>query len=168
LNSILLGFFSYFTAQLLSSFQHLFVTGDPELRVWSVLVGSPNLPFGEIVFATLLAIAIGFVATAIIQKKLVIRVAKYFNATTKFGDENLFSAFLNSPDVQEVYVRLQDKDIVYHGVVHAFSETQEISEILLADVAVYKSTTSELMYEVKQLYLSLPKQNVQIELPRKS
>lgn len=166
LNAILLGFFSYLTAQLFSSFQHLFVTGEAELRVWSVLVGSTSLPFGEIVFASILSVGIGFVATAIIQKKYIIRFARHIHASTKFGDENAFSYFLNSPEIVDVYVRDKDKNLTYHGVVRSFSETNSISEIVLGDVAVYSSDDSTLLYTLDGIYLSMPKDKVTIELPK--
>lgn len=166
LNSILFGFFSYLTLQLMNSFEFLFCDKPSELQVWSVLVGSPNLPFGEIVIASILGIGIGLLATAMIQKKIIIRIARFLKVSTKFGDENLFSYFLNAPDVEEVYVRDQEKDITYHGIVHSFSETSNISEIVLGDVAVYRSTDSILLYKVSRIYLSMPKDKVKIELPK--
>jgi len=58
--------------------------------------------------------------------------------------------------------------LTYHGVVAAFSETDEIKEIVLNDVTVYQYDTSDKLYDIERIYLSKPKDSLIIESPFKT
>jgi hypothetical protein len=49
------------------------------------------------------------------------------------------------------------------GYVVSFSETDEFKEIVLSNVSVYSYDQSELLYEISEIYLSLPKDDIIIE-----
>lgn len=56
--------------------------------------------------------------------------------------------------------------MTYHGWVKSFSENDNVSEIRLADVAVYNYSDSEFLYEVDEIYLSLNKHEIIIEIAK--
>jgi len=52
---------------------------------------------------------------------------------------------------------------MYDGWVKAFSDGSENAELLLGDVIVYQNSTRECLYEVEAIYLSLERDNIEIE-----
>lgn len=167
LYSILFGIFSYLTLQLIINGINFFrINKLPELTIWSSLNDASFIPYKEVVFASIISIVLAFIATMIENRKVINRVARLLRISSKFGDENLFSMFLNSKDVEFVYLRDIKNQLTYHGWVKSFSENDNISEIRLCDVAVYNYSDSEFLYEVEEIYLSLNKQEVIIELAK--
>ncbi len=74
--------------------------------------------------------------------------------TLKYGDENLYSYYLNLKEVEWVWVRDPINDLTYQGKVSQFSENKSIQELVLSDVSVYSYLNSKLQYEVPSLYLT--------------
>lgn len=108
---------------------------------------------------------IGFIYAGLDNYKIINRIGKFLKLTTKYGDENLYSYFLNANNVNEVYVRDIANNITYHDMVDSYSETNEFKEMVLRDVKVYDYATSNLMYELDKVYLSRPKDDIIIEVP---
>lgn len=160
-NSILFGGLSYLFAQLaFNSFRH----DNSFDNFWSNLP-SKEIPFEAAMKALIMSIFIGFVCAGLDNYKIVNRIGKFFRLTTKYGDENLYSYFLNAKNVNEVYFRDVPNNITFHGMINSYSETSEFKEIVLRDVKVYDYTTSEFMYELDKVYLSRPKDDIIIEVP---
>ncbi|HTJ53289.1 MAG TPA: hypothetical protein VL443_27730 [Cyclobacteriaceae bacterium] len=161
-NSILLGGLSYLLAQLVFG---VFKCSNDLANLWA------NLPTKDISYTVILKgtiaapfIALGF--TCIDYHKWVNKVGKAIGITNKYGDENLFTYFLNGKDVTEVYIRDIDANICYQGIVDSYSETDEIKEITLYDVKVYGYADGKLYYKVGNLYIAKPKDKLTIEVPR--
>jgi len=110
-------------------------------------------------------VLIGFIYAGLDNYKIINRIGKFLKLTTKYGDENLYSYFLNANNVNEVYVRDIANNITYHDMVDSYSETNEFKEMVLRDVKVYDYATSNLMYELDKVYLSRPKDDIIIEVP---
>ena len=108
----------------------------------------------EVIAALLVGICASIVTVAIINTKVVIRAANKTRISRKYGDENLFSYFLNSDAVQWVYVRDIDNNITYKGKVNSFSESENVQELVLDDVTIYDYDSSEERYSVPTVYLS--------------
>jgi hypothetical protein len=167
LYSILFGVFSYLILQLLINGLNLFECFYlPELTIWSNLSDASSIPYKETVLASIISIFIAFIVSMIENRKVINRLANFFGISGKYGDENLFSLFLNSKNVQYIYLRDIKNQLTYHGWVKSFSENDNISEILLSDVAVYNYSDSEFLYEVPEIYLSLNKQEIIIEIAK--
>ena len=111
---------------------------------------------------------VGLISTGIDHYKLINRFGKWIKLSNKYGDENLYSYFLNAKEVEEVYVRDVENKLTYHGFVNSFSETDEIKELVLLDVVVYDYETSQKLYSLDKIYLSKSKENLIIELPYKN
>lgn len=100
--------------------------------------------------------------------KVVNRFGKWLKLTNKYGDENLYSYFLNAKEVEEVYVRDIENGLTYHGLINSFSENDDIKELVLIDVVVYEYESSKKLYELDKIYLSKSKESLIIELPYKN
>ncbi len=160
-NSILFGGVSYLTAQLI--FNICRYDSDFE-NFWSNLP-SKEIPFEAVIKAIIASIFIGFICAGLDNFKIINKIGKFLKLTTKYGDENLYSYFLNADNVNEIYFRDISNNITYHGIINSYSETSEFKEIVLRDVKVYDYTTSDLMYELDKVYLSRPKDQIIIEVP---
>src|SRR4029077_5368445 len=93
----------------------------------------------------------------------------WLKISNKFGDINLYSHFLNSPNINTVYFRDLKSNLTYHGLVESFSETDEIKEIVLRNVTVYYNEeqingNAIVLYQLNAVYLSRPKDEVLIEI----
>lgn len=165
LYSILFGIVSYLTLQLIIDGFNIFKKNKfPELTIWSNLSDASSIPYKEVISASIFSIILAFLATLIENRKVVNRIAGFLGISGKFGDENLFSMFLNSKGVEYIYLRDIKNQLTYHGWVKSFSENDNISEIRLCNVAVYNYSDSKFLYEVREVYLSLNKQEIIIEL----
>lgn len=165
LYSIMFGIVSYLILQLIINGINVTIRDKlPELTIWSNLSDASSIPYKEVGFASIISIILAFAASMIENRKVINRVAGFLGISGKFGDENLFSMFLNSKNVQYIYLRDIKNQLTYHGWVKSFSENENISEIRLCDVAVYNYSDSDFLYEVGEVYLSLNKQEIIIEL----
>jgi hypothetical protein len=160
-NSILFGCASYLLAQLISS---TLFSSNALSALWQ------NLPAKEIPYKVILegivsAPFIGLGFTLLDYQRVINKIGRFLRVSNKYGDLNLYTHFLNSPDVKEIYVRDIQSNITYHGKLHSYSETDDVKEILLYDVDIYEYETNTLCYSVKSVYLTKPKDSMIIEVP---
>lgn len=160
INSILLGGLSYLLSDLI-----FYIFYDDDIQNFWLTFTSNNIPFWEIIRATGVSIFVGFLAAWIENKKLISRFARKFKIADKYGEENLYSYFLNDKTVTEVYVRDIVNNLSFHGEVDSFSENEQISEISLRYVKVYRYDDSAFLYEMPKVFLSRPKNAIFIEVP---
>ena len=170
--SFIFGVACYLSLQLVSVLlgttdRHLpFLSSNPTLSIWSTLLDQSSKPqWGEIAWATLIAPFIAGLAALAVNKKAVNKISQKLGISGKYGDENLFSYYLNSPDVAWVYVRDIPNDLSYRGLVRSFSETKEIQELVLTDVTVFNYNESDELYKVDSIYLTKPIGAFIIEAP---
>jgi hypothetical protein len=164
-NSILFGGLSYLLAQL---FYNVFTcNGNSDLNSFWANLPTKAISPSVIIKGTIASPFIALLFTCMDYYKWINKLGKLLGITNKYGDENLFTFFLNSKDVVEVYIRDIDANICYQGIVDSFSETDEIKEITLYDVKVYGYDDGKLYYEVENLYLAKPKDKLTIEVPKK-
>lgn len=163
-NAILFGAISYLIAGVL---YNICGTDESFKSFWDNLP-TKDIPYNVILKSSLISIFVGLASTGIDHYKLINRFGKLIKLTNKYGDENLYSYFLNAEEVDEVYVRDIENKLTYHGFVNSFSETDEIKELVLLDVVVYDYDTSTKLYALDKIYLSKSKENLIIELPYKN
>lgn len=157
-HSILFGGLSYLVVQFIS---HC-CADDSE--IWSG-ISTNEIPFKVIAWAFAASIGVGIACTALNHFKVINKIGKWLKITNKYGDESLFFFFLGAKEVTEVYIRDFDKNIMYHGLVSSYSESEKSCEILLRSVNVYELQTSVLLYELDMIYISQDKMHLQIEVP---
>jgi hypothetical protein len=166
--SILFGTFSYFSLQIIIDFINLFAFCKiSDLSLWNDLTNANKIPYGEIMLSTIISVILSYIVSLVENEKVISRIAKHFDVSNKYGDENLYSKFLNAKEVEYVYVRSIKNNLTYYGWVKSFSESDNLSEICLAEVSVYNYEDSEHLYDVSEIYLSFNKQEIIIELPNK-
>lgn len=172
--SIMFGMFSYLILQILNYFFVLLINicKDPNIDYYAIdtfanLSNGNAIPYLEVFWASLFCIFLGFVISKIDHKKTINNIARKWNVSNKYGDENLYSYFLNSPDTTWVYIRDIENSLTYFGNVEMFSETTEYKEIVLRDVTVFNYPDSEELYDIDRIYLSLPKDKLIIEQAKK-
>jgi len=164
LYSILFGIISYLILQVLINSINLIPSINIiELTIWSNLNDANQIPYREVIFASLSSIIVAFFTSMIENRKIIYRIANKLGISNKYGEENLYSRFLSSKSVEYIYLRDVRNKLTYLGWIKSFCETDLVSEIRLADVSVYEYDSSDFLYSVKEVYLSLNKQEIIIE-----
>jgi len=125
------------------------------LAIWRIARnGNSTVPSWEIVTAVFLSVPVSFIVAACVQHKVVTRIGNLMKVTSKYGDENLYSYFLNAKENDWIYVRDQENSLTYEGRIVACSENEHVHEIVLRDVTVYRYEDSARLYSVPTAYLS--------------
>lgn len=122
--------------------------------------------FPEIIAAAAIAIAGGVLSLYIENYKLFTRFVQKIGATKTYGDEDVWDFVFNSPSKAVNFVHFRDFEqrVTYAGFVETFSESEQLREIVLSEVAVYDFDGTE-MYRVPRLYLARERENIHIEFP---
>jgi hypothetical protein len=159
LYSLVLGILAYALLQALSLVFDLFVDDGFSSRwnwltIWDRAAKADAIvnPY-EVGWAAVLAFPVAFAASFSVNYKVFNKIASFLKISKKFGDENLFSYFMNGDGIDWVYIRDRAADLTYEGQVMSFAENTTCHEVVLANVKVYNYTTSELCYEVPFIYL---------------
>ncbi len=171
--AILLGFISYILHQLFLYVPALIKATTSEyytpgtISFWaSIFEKTVPISVKEVIITCLFSIVLGFVVTGFIEHKLLSAIAKKIRVSYKYGGENLYTHFLNSAEVQWVWMRDKSTGLTYEGYVETFSENEKIQEVTLSDVRVYYSEDSTQLYEISKIYLAGPPGQFTIEIPK--
>lgn len=163
LYSLILGMAAYVLLQLLVYlFDIIFCTILSYKLIWShlaiwanILVDKKNsLSSLEICQAVLLALPVALIASYTINYKFFNKIAQKIKVSYKYGDENLFSYYLNTKEIDWVTIRDTENNLTYEGRVISHSENDNIQEIVLSEVTVYRYTDSAELYSIPTIYLS--------------
>jgi hypothetical protein len=119
----------------------------------------------EIFISYVLSVPLGLLYGYIDLKKWPNKIFKYFKWTDRYGDDDVWSFYLNLPETDWIYVRERTTNLTYFGKIRAFSDSEVKREILLADVEVYKTDDWEKLYNLKSIFLELDEFNYSIESP---
>jgi hypothetical protein len=136
-----------------------------ELETESRKLIQPEI-FPEILAAVLIAIVGGVLSLYFETYKVFTRFVQAIQASKTYGDEDVWDFVFNSRSraVDFVHFRDFEQRVTYAGFVEIFSETGQLREIVLGDVAVYDFEGNE-MYRVPRLYLARARENIHIEFP---
>lgn len=122
----------------------------------------------EVVVASLIGVVLAVLASYVQRFKLINWFGRKIGATHRFGDEDVWEYFHNSPDTGSwLYVRDHQEELVYYGWLEAYSETGDDRELLLSDVEVYTNETDEPLDAVPFLYVSRAACDFTIQIPPK-
>jgi hypothetical protein len=134
------------------------------LQVWSVVGNaSPAVAFPEVFAATVMGVPVAFVSAFLVNHKVFHRLGNKIRVSRKYGDENLYTFYLNSKELDWVYVRDFERKLTYQGRIFSFSENDTCQEVVLSDVTVFGYEASEEYYSVPTLYLCRPRGSIVIE-----
>ena len=159
--SFILGVFCYAGLQIVAFLQELFPAAcqtmsslQLPLDTWNIIADSKSsVDLVEVFLATLLSVPVAFLSAYLVNHKIVNRLAKRCGVSKKFGDENLYSFYLNAQEIDWVYVRDIERKLTYQGRVFSFSENDAVQEIVLSEVTVYGYDDSDEYYSVPTIYL---------------
>ncbi|HEX6040467.1 DUF6338 family protein [Longimicrobium sp.] len=136
----------------------------PSITFFDVLTDEHSrISWGEIALSAVVAFLLGAVVSAVVNHHLLFRVAGSLRISRKFGDPDVWSYFLNSPDIRWVSVRDVANDTVYEGAVEAFSDTGSAPELLLRNVTVSRNSTDTKLYECDRVYLARDRSTLIVE-----
>ena len=115
------------------------------LDIWTSILSQDvqKLPIDELIFAILLSFPLSLLLSKAIQEKWLLSLAKKMSVTNKFGDDDLWTFFLNSKDVYWIFIRDQDNQLIYFGAVSYFSGPEKRRELVLSDVTVFLRVMDE-------------------------
>ncbi len=172
-HSVLLGSLSYFAYQGLAvlwgfvrswlpSYEYQYT----KLSFWSSLFDT-SIPVSlkEVALTCVVAVLVAYLVSAVVYHNLPFKVARKLGVSSKFGDEDLWAHFLNSKDVDWVWVRDHARNLVYEGWVQAFSVTTPVREIMLRQVKVYSNEDGEHLYDVPAMYVAGSPDEISLEIP---
>ena len=127
------------------------------LQVWSNAVSEkPKIPGWEVVIALVCSVPTALFASYLVNYKIFNKLAQKIRVSSKYGDENLYSYYLNAREIDWVYVRDISNNITYQGRVLSYSENDDIQELVLSEVTIFRYDDSTELYSVPTIYLSKP------------
>jgi hypothetical protein len=124
-----------------------------------------HLDFAEIGFVTAVAVGLGLSFSFAIAHKWPNDFAQWTRISRKFGDANVWSRTFNAKEAKWATVRDIERNLMFSGYVLAFSDVEEVAELLLTQVVVYNETTGKELYRADNIYLSRPKDCLTVEIP---
>jgi len=161
------GFFAYVVRQTWN-WMYAVLYCKPSYKLlyfWGAIAGkSTEISWSEILTTCVIAIPMGFIASWLIQYKALNRFANLIKVSSKYGEDNLFTHFLNLKEIIWVLVRDNKQGITYYGKVDYYSETDVMKEIVLSDVSVYRSEDWVHIRESPYIYLSFAPNDFIIEV----
>jgi len=111
INAILIGVFSYLILQgigniltFCSSLIHKTEFEGYELEMWKSLVNDKVIPYTEVLYTSIISVFLGAFISLIEQKKWINKFAQWIKISSKYGDENIYTYFLNSEQIDDIYV----------------------------------------------------------------
>ncbi len=159
--SFLLGVLTYIALQLSVWLIGLFpsrisflsqLTG--ELDIWNFASKREGtIDLIEVFAAVAFSPIIGIITTRLANDRRWFGL-KRATGSSKYGNENLFSNFLAAKNLGYVYIRDYELDLMYEGTVASFSENDDIQEIVLENVRIFRNHDSEHLETLPSLYIS--------------
>jgi len=127
-----------------------------ELDIWSFASERDGeIDLIEVFAAVAFSPGIGIITTRLANNRNWLGLKKA-TGSSKYGNENLFSNFLAAKNLGFVYIRDYELDLMYEGTVASFSENDDIQEIVLENVRVFRNHDSEHLESLPSLYISKP------------
>jgi hypothetical protein len=171
--SVLLGVASYLFDQVFLSLWGLlsllckYISTPPSLTFWTSLFDNKiPISINEVIVTCLCSIFLGFFVASIIRHQYLYKIAKKLKASDVYGEQELFTHFIRSKDVEWVWVRCKTTGLTYAGYIKNFAENGKLQEIELGDVTVYNSEDSDELYELSKIYLASTPGDFTIEVKK--
>lgn len=159
--AIFLGILSYLSLQIIQVIICFVenICGDSQpyksLQTFKSISTDENIPYFEVIPASILSIAIAYVLALMDTKNIVNRLGVYLKVTNKESDDTLYLSYLTKEEINVVYIRDPKNNITYFGKVFSFSEKEGVKEIVLEDVSLFTYDEGISLYEVNSVYLNI-------------
>lgn len=173
LHSFIYGLLSYAIFSLCASLFQLSVGDDGSVRIppanvtmFQALVNDKTpVNLREVGTVSLLAVVLGIILSFARNRFWFHDIARKFQITTRFGQQNVWSFALNANEVKWATVRDLKANLMFQGYIRAFSDIEDPAELLLTQVCVYNERTGELLYEADHMYLARSRAELTVEFP---
>ena len=120
----------------------------------------------SLLIAILIAVVLAFVIAALINSKSLFRLARALRVTRKFGDRDVWSYLMNSPNTHWLTIRDAAVGLYYVGQLEVFSDEEEVRELILYNTHVYDNETGNLLYNAERMYFSFTRDGIIVEVPQ--
>lgn len=125
-----------------------------------------QISWWEIGGASIFGVLVAFPAAYIYNNRFWNKIGQMLHVTKKFGDEDIWTLFLELPASAEwVFVRDYKEKLTYYGWLKAYSESEQERELIIMEATVYNDN-SEFLYETDALYLARKRDDLSIEIPK--
>lgn len=164
--SLILGLGAYLVYWLGLRSLGLFIrplAGRPVVFLDALADANTTINYSEVAWACLAAVVLGIAVVTFINRKFLTRAAGVIGVSNQIGELDVWGRSLNVSGGNWVTVRDHRNDVMYDGWVDSFSDDSRDAELLLRDVAVYKNSTGEHLYDVGAMYLSLERDSIAME-----
>lgn len=165
LMSLVFGILTYLSMQLFIAI-YQGITGIKELKtvnwkilsVWSLANGEQKISVNpiEVLFGGVLSIPLGLIAVYLSSKRTLHEYLLQKGISKKYGDDNAFirSIELMCLETKDCYIFVREDNVVIHGTVQLYNESDKTQEIGLSNATVYDADTSDIILKTNYLYLS--------------
>lgn len=165
LMSVVFGITTYLVMQAgLSAYQFLTGIQDTKsiqwhlLSVWTVANGEDKITINplEILYGGVLAVPFGLTAVFMSTKRTLHEYLLRKGISNKYGDDNVFirSAELMHQRCGECYVLLHEDNLLIHGRIYLYNESEKTQELGLLNVTVLHAESGKVLWMTNFLYLS--------------
>lgn len=150
----------------ISGFNFLFCTNFNNEVFNDILKAKPSMEPNDVIGATITSVFLAFIISFLYNYNFLNWFARLIKATKRYGDEDVWHYLHTNylKDIDWFVVRDLKNDLMYLGNITAYSETEKERELLIKNADVYRNSTSELMYEVQEVYICLAKNDITIEV----
>lgn len=132
-----------------------------------IISDQKQISVSEILCATIASFFLAFIIAYLYNFNILNKFGRWIRATKRYGDEDVWHYFNNisSPKLTEWFIiRNIRADLMYLGNISTYSESGKDRELLIKNADVYKNSTGEYMYSADEIYLSVDRNEIIIEI----
>ncbi len=159
--------FSLVTYIIYANLCSLFTTGEfiTEISIFNKILNEEiQIQWEEIYPATGVAIIITLIASAFHTYKIINKFGRLINVTKRYGDEDLWDLFHNTPNIEWVVIRDHKLDLAYFCYEKYVSDLGNKRELILKDVEVFNNS-GQFLYKADAMYIARDDYDLTIEVP---
>jgi len=159
--------FSLVTYIIYANLCSLFTTGEfiTEISIFNKILNEEiPIQWEKIYPATGVAIIIALIASAFHTYKIINKFGRLINVTKRYGDEDLWDLFHNTPNIEWVVIRDHKLDLAYFCYEKYVSDLGSKRELILKDVEVFNNS-GEFLYKADAMYIARDDYDLTIEVP---
>jgi len=158
----------YFAKYVLDQIPYITGFIDPKVNFLDALLNTKvPIDYFELIKTTIyVAIPFALFISWLLNDKVFHRFAQRLRVTRKFGEIGVWEYVFGQQNIGWVWVRDIKNDLVFQGLLKAFSDSADDNELLLIDVTVFRNSTGDKLYKVDGLYIARDRNEMTIEFPQ--
>jgi hypothetical protein len=162
--------FSYLVYGFYCAFVNIFYGyGFKTNIVESFFKNNSQLTYLDILGSSITSIFLAFIFSYFYRFNLLNKFGQIIRTTNKYGDEDVWHYFHNSPDTDKnggwIIVRDHKYNLAYYGFVSAWSDSAKMRELIISDVTVFTNDDSQELYKTNHIYICRKIEEISMEIP---